>query len=66
MPMITLTGACATLARLPSLMHSTSLALACALRTKTKRAGLQLAEVGPHLSSSYNWCSRLSGTGWSR
>jgi len=66
MPMITVTGACCTLATLPGDMQAASCAFASAPRTKTKRAGLQLAEVGPHFSNSYSACSVASGKGRSR
>ncbi|MNN97022.1 hypothetical protein D3C81_2161040 [compost metagenome] len=40
--------------------------MASGLFTNTKRAGLPLAAVGPHFSSSYRACSWLSSTGVSR
>ncbi len=52
MPTITVTGACSTLTTFPGDTQPTSFALAAELDTNTKRAGQQLAEVGPILSKS--------------
>ena len=52
MPMIAVTGASRIFCWLPGLMQASSLSRASALRTKTKRAGQLLAEVGPHFSRS--------------
>ena len=62
MPMMTVTGACSTLATFPGETQPASVAFAAAEAAKTKRAGQQLAEVGPHLSSSYRACRVFSGT----
>ena len=48
MPMIAVTGALRTFATLPGSIQSMSLSFASRDCTKMKRAGLQLAEVGPH------------------
>ncbi len=50
--MITVTGAVITLSALTALDVSFSRALPSALATQTKRAGEELAEVGPILVSS--------------
>ena len=52
MPTITVTGASRTLLTLPGLTQASSLSLASGERTKTSRAGLLLAAVGPHFISS--------------
>ena len=49
---MTVTGACMILALLLPETHSTSRALASSLVTKTKRAGVVLAAVGPILARS--------------
>ena len=61
--MMTVTGACIVLARLPSLISRSSRALAWGEVTKTNRAGVLLTAVGPNLVRSYSWRSRASGTG---
>src|SRR5258706_14674855 len=57
--MIAVTGGCLVLSWLPADTVSSSLALACGERTTTTRAGLLLAEVGPHFISSYS-CFRVA------
>src|SRR5690606_11221676 len=53
-PMMTVTGAASVLSWLPSLSAGASFALASGERTNTKRAGQELASVGPNLSRSYS------------
>src|SRR5260370_37419749 len=62
MAMITVTGACSTLATLPGETQATSLDLASALLTNTNRAGVEVADVGLDFSNSYSWCRISSGT----
>ncbi len=52
MPTITVTGASRTFWTLPGFMQAISRSLAAAERTKAKRAGQELAAVGPHLTRS--------------
>ena len=66
MPTITVTGASRTFCVLPGLTQASRRALPSSLRTNWKRAGEQLAEVGPHLSRSYRSRSVASGTGVGR
>ena len=51
-PMIAVTGAARVFSTLPGDTHASSFALAAGERTKTIRAGDELAEVGPHFISS--------------
>src|SRR5262245_3638148 len=62
MPITTVTGADFALATLPGLKHVSKRPLASGVRTNTKRAGQQLADVGPHFSSSYSASSVSSPT----
>src|SRR5271169_254856 len=56
------TGACIVFSRLPSLKCGFRRSLASFDFTNRKRAGEQLALVGPSLSTSTSWCRRSSGT----
>ncbi len=64
MPTITVTGALMVLSILPSASAGLSLAFASGDFTNTKRAGLELAEVGAHSVSSTSCLSRASSTGF--
>ena len=63
MPMTAVTGACRVFSRLPGDRHSSRRSLAAPDRTNTMRAGLMLAEVGPHFIKSQIWRSCASDTG---
>ena len=60
--MMAQTGAFMVLSRLPSDRCGSSRSLAARDFTKMKRAGLQLAEVGPSFMRSTSSCSSASGT----
>lgn len=63
MPTITVTGASFVFSKLPALTQAASFSLPSGELTKTKRAGLLLAEVGPHFSMSYSCLSVACGMG---
>src|SRR5580692_4386231 len=60
---MTVTGAATIFGALVGEASAASLALASALLTQTKRAGQELAEVGPNFIRSYNSrnCSSVTG-----
>jgi hypothetical protein len=66
MPMIALTGACRVFSVLPGVMHSSRRAFASGEATNTMRAGLLLADVGPHFIRSQSWRNLASGIGSGR
>ena len=60
---ITVTGACCTCGTLPGIRAGFRRCLAAGVVTKTRRAGEQLAEVGPSFTRSYKSCSSFGSTG---
>src|SRR5215212_3601956 len=60
---MTTTGAATVFSVLPAESAGFSLALPSGVRTKTKRAGMLLALVGPHFRRSKSSCKVASGTG---
>ena len=52
MPMMAVTGAWRVFSKFPGDMQASSFALAGSEATNTRRAGLVLAEVGPHFIRS--------------